>query len=770
MTESSGPAQKVELQQVHALIRELASKPASASRLAPEPNDWADAVDIVSRRRAPRGSSLLQKQVYDFNASDVHGYIVRCLGHLVVNPSEAEKTALLNSSYVFQAEAGELEDYANYSPDTAEDLVQALIESANRQRKLATMRGQKSRLLSEGNRFFALHGPRGSGKTIFVNYLLSKYSAKFDAAKVIWVRVNLVEDFGDNDDLMHWIHLQACKIIFRYYDPHSKERRREDLIIDCGKHLGKFIRNGLTLDDAEKEVEIRKLDHAREVFYSKEKDEPIRPALLSANVSHEAVRFASAAGYSFVVVLDGLDRLDTTEDARLKYKRLMKEANRLAASDDLIGLCLLVVTRNYNGEVHNFQTGYFPRTSSARRIMPIKIDDIIDRRLAVIEREIAALREHATVEEPFYADLLREFGKFLRAREDDALYIRKIGRVFSDNLRAQMQIVQMSYFDFLNAKHGKQYQLIEMVMRSGMTYPPEHYRFRRTVKGKIVAIVNERVPFDCRFCPSIFSYPHFLDEPGNKEEPHRDGLLMGLRILQTLKAHQHLFERRDRHEPIDIGDVVKICQALFQYERDQIVALLNVFVEFDLIRLFGRDASQPRAFERYLVELLPKATYLIDHFIFDIAYLNLAAMRVPISKEAFKVVGDPYFVATTYNVADHSDLKSWILAKFQNSLSLVRLIEAVSVRQEAVFKQRLGYLKDLKHVELAVTAASLQENGYFTCCASFKKNMESQFHAILTSLDEGWISRRPLSVEDIYEHLCRYRDAWIPKESELRQS
>jgi hypothetical protein len=335
--------------------------------------------------------------------------------------------------------------------------------------------------------------------------------------------------------------------------------------------------------------------------------------------------------------------------------KLLRQVGVLRHKSDVIGVSLLVVTRNYHAELPQIQKQYYLQETVVKRLLPSDIQAVTARRLVAIEREIQNLEKISRERKIEGVARLRAFREFLKENANGTSYLGSLREMFQANLRAQMQILQMSYFEFLNETDQKRYQLIETVMRSGLSYPPLHYtsrpgRSRRGAKAadlRITVSTNPEIPFDSRFCPSVFLYPVLFSEDNSDVDINASRLLMGVRLLQILDAELFLRQARVRNEPLEVGDIARLCSQLFLYPRNQILALIEVFAEFDLVRLSGRNIDGPTVFERHLIELLPKGEYLLKVFIYDIAYLNLCGMRVPLANEAFASDGPPFFSGIT---------------------------------------------------------------------------------------------------------------------------
>jgi hypothetical protein len=174
-----------------------------------------------------------------------------------------------------------------------------------------------------------LIGPKGCGKTFFLNYLFSKFSPILDSKGVIWVRLNLLEEFGDDKDILHRIYAQATKIIMRYYDPESAEFKQKKIPIPAGQSLQLYIERSKFPAQHKKGL-LDEVEGMRDVFYTKKREEPLSPALVSKSLGRKVFNLARDNGYSYIIVFYGLDRMEATSQHDKRFRSLVNQVANLA--------------------------------------------------------------------------------------------------------------------------------------------------------------------------------------------------------------------------------------------------------------------------------------------------------------------------------------------------------------------------------------------------------------------------------------------------------
>src|SRR5438309_2327338 len=104
------------------------------------------------------------------------------------NPSSPSRRQAIIQSYTYTLKAATAPgegSVANTDAATTNGFVSALIAAAIRQQEiLDSVGGPLLPRAPYDDRLFVLHGPRGCGKTFFVNYVLSEFGGQFDTNKI----------------------------------------------------------------------------------------------------------------------------------------------------------------------------------------------------------------------------------------------------------------------------------------------------------------------------------------------------------------------------------------------------------------------------------------------------------------------------------------------------------------------------------------------------------------------------------------------------------
>lgn len=666
---------------------------------------WTDAIEYAVRNNSEKDEFYYSEPSSRTRTDHIH----RRLGHIVVNPNNEYNTKAIVGSYVFQNSKGINHSVINYSYESTEAFINELISFARQQYELSYSQEEidpSGRSLAM-KRFFIIHGERGIGKTFYLNYLLSNFSQLFDENKIIWIRLNLVQNFGSDNNLKHWIYTQASKIIFRYYDEKSSSYNRvqpkKPPISEIAKKLSEFVNKLDVGDEKYKESLYEHIIGMKQVFCSNKREEVFSPDLVPIVLGREVVNIAQSAGYTFIIVLDGLDRLEMTKEGRKKFEGIISQINSLAESNDLIGMTFLVATRTCTLEMLSGTVAdpYKFSRFKAKELADISLSQILAQRVEFIKKDIQSLATGLYKDR--YPDWslhdwpshINDFLIFMNREEGDGNYIELTERIYGANKRAQMQIVQLNYHDFLSRIRLHQYQLIESLVKSGKRFPPKNCIYKKGPNKKINRANVSHHQFESRFFPSLFDFPYIPYEDAITSPPVEEGILMGLRCLQLVRIHQKIVLQNQDTSPLLAGELVELVNKLFGYPEDIILSTIYEYADFELLRLTGRFFPIPSSPERYVITSLPKMDYLIDKFLYDIAYLNLCAMRLPLDESAF-AGSCPFIAAAAFDNPEKDVLTTWIARKIINTISIYRLIKKINLKQIEKFENNKIKIKDIR--------------------------------------------------------------------------
>ncbi len=721
--------------------------------ILPGKGAWADAVDAqVPDEDQPDLPELDTRQAYIYDR----------VGQWAGNPHDLERTEALVRTYVFDRD-----DYAldaltvNRNEESARAFVNLLINLALKEKAMLHAGDASTR----ANRYFVfLHGKHGSGKTFLINYLLARYARLLDDSRVIWVRVDMNEAFDGN--VLHRIYAQVTKLIMRYYDPKSHWYQRpiysydptirqfvgcvgKPIELSVADDLRAYVRSAAVAEEARPGY-FEAIDNMVKAFQGSIK-ESLTGELVPQPLGRRAFAYARDQGYAFVVLIDGLDKLEATAVNQSRFKRLMKETVQLARQEEASGFALVIIssTSTINSSPDLFVhagPGHYPRPVE-KKVCPVSFNELLNKRKEYIIAAVKKLAPERGWETADWPKHLDDFCTYLWNSSDFETNYTEYIASFGENRRAQTQLVQIAYLYWLRDLHHKEYALIEGLSRAGRRFPPKHYVFAIRGHRDWIRLAGSSTQYDNRLMPSIFSYPYLACEViGNQlpEAPNRYGVLLGLRILQLVSAHRRLIAETAAATPLYAREVAEMCNTLFGYRKNLTYFQLEHFEEFELIRVTSDDFTVSSPVERRRVYPLPKLDYVLRRFIYDAAYLNFAAMRVPLRKDALSFDCErPYFRAATIiprgddlNPPDEKDkLIEWIATKLFNTAHLFKLVDAINNIQRGGFEGKAARLGPrLRETSKKACQPGQGVAGMFEFVGPMREQILAQVRAIEISL------------------------------------
>jgi hypothetical protein len=129
----------------------LSTQVSDVGALLPDASGWGDAISLQDPKLDTSFLHYPTEEALD-------GYILSRLGHIVVNPGDAELVDALISSYVTLQDTG-YGDLVNCSPETVDGFVRQLMDLAEEESRVRHNRNEGGLVI--------VYGPRGCGKTFF---------------------------------------------------------------------------------------------------------------------------------------------------------------------------------------------------------------------------------------------------------------------------------------------------------------------------------------------------------------------------------------------------------------------------------------------------------------------------------------------------------------------------------------------------------------------------------------------------------------------------
>jgi hypothetical protein len=255
--------------------------------------------------------------------------------------------------------------------------------------------------------------------------------------------------------------------------------------------------------------------------------------------------------------------------------------------------------------------------------------------------------------------------------------------------------------------------------------------------------------YDSHFLPSIFRFPFYNGATKLKFPKETKCHLAGIRILQLVDAHSKL-----NHEKAGLGDLFSsdlahILEQLFDYPFSLTISLIEEFGESELLFLRGMKNGIPAKAETYVLDPLPKLTHILRNSLFEISYLNLAAMRIPLSINCLDFKNIPYFRASSI---EKEDLSSWVGTKIVNSLSVYRLVSFLNYSEMTKFKSRIEKINKLQFVSICKRA---RDEGMFELPDKMKVSILRQANKMIKESDPLINSGISQFLNDYFIRWCR---------------
>jgi hypothetical protein len=245
------------------------------------------------------------------------------------------------------------------------------------------------------------------------------------------------------------------------------------------------------------------------------------------------------------------------------------------------------------------------------------------------------------------------------------------------------------------------------------------------------------------FVPNVFRFPYSRKWSWSPAPKANTYLLAGLRVLQLLQAKANLDKiHTEEHSTygVPIEMLLYGLQTRFGYSEEVVFRILEEYAEYGLVMLESVGVFAPITRTGYRVLGSPKMDFIYTPnrrtgAIYNVAYLNMCAMRTLVNAEALRKEV-PFFSATTME-GDGATLADWIVCKLVNSLSLFRLLREAADREEAGASRSPG----LPEVEARVIGTELEgsiRTGADLMLAKSEEAVRKKLSQVLTSYEQTW--------------------------------
>jgi hypothetical protein len=718
--------------------------PVPTNILYPDPANPVDAVSRLAPDNYAPSPNILGKITREH-------YIRSKFGPIEANPHRNDNTLSITRVYaILDPEIGNETTRSNVVNANADQLLRFISDIVNIAKQAGdvnreTAAPDPTQVAKELGRaqHVLLYGPRGCGKTFLLNYLLSEFSETFDHEKLLWIRINLNEDFGDppvgdyQQTLHHYILAQLTKIVFRYYDPNSEFYTSKPYPIE----LGSILR-----DQSTDPVVVANME---ESFTKKGQDPPISPSLIPFWLALRVSGVVLREGYSVVAILDNLDRLEAEARHRGRFRAIFRAASQLVLTGlGNLGMAVVSVTRD--DTLRRIETINLPMNHPFLQGQAIRwkveaapLEKVLGQRMSFVETRVPSIA-------PDYQWNMEDWSEHLTGLKACVAEIGRDGgaevQLFGANLRAQMQTMQLRYE---NSFRGAHYALIEDLILAGQLYPPRVYRYETTQSGshlRFERLGNNR--FDNHLLPSVFEYPMAIGfTPQNGQAVHPEGLLQGLRVLQLVAAAERL--HGDGFEYVVENEVKQILQVVFDYSSETTAILMEQFREYEMLRStnveIGISLSKG---ETGRVRLAEKGRLILEYYIYQLAYLGLWAMRVP-TGDAGGEHTPGFFVAASLRdgrmrgsdvqLGSGGEVVRWVGTKAINATGMVRAIRGMNEIQRGRYERDRVRIRSDRGRMILGEAVKGGGNvaGMFACAEEMIARVKGQMDAMVRSVTDG---------------------------------
>ena len=245
--------------------------------------------------------------------------------------------------------------------------------------------------------------------------------------------------------------------------------------------------------------------------------------------------------------------------------------------------------------------------------------------------------------------------------------------------------------------------------------------------------------------------------------PHPEGILWGVRLLQILEAAEQMITTGIITDRMTVREISGLLEVLFNYPRRQSHTLIEMFSQAEFLSIGPHDGHIHGDIARQQPHLLPKGRYVISRFIYDIAYLNLCAMRVPLRRVDDADI-DLYFIPASlealnkptpnWDIRVPENLVRWIASKIINSCALLRLVDDINAlqreRYSGVFDNRSLNSRQVEFLRAFATTGNHRE--MFNFSHKIRLAILAQIRAAVGSLQND----DPRALDEIERLLVQY--------------
>ena len=777
-----------QLERLKQAINESLKRPILSSEYDLTTADMRRPIDAISENDL-KGSTINPGLPLSHYKSEILTHMRRCLGHISANPTAHGNVEALKQIYVtpIKSEDDKWEGAlltGDNVPDInkstkrigafAEELAQIAQENRFFYEKMFTkpkadktpkdvltpQKGARKRC-----RIFLI-GRRGSGKTIFLNYLLSPYDKLFREKKVVWIRIDLAKG---NFDLQSWMQWQFLYVVFRYYGPSKGEitgisedpiNKELDLTPDNAELMNYILANALNpkiLKQVYQNVIIDWMSRIRSstnVSWDAGNFDSDQSVILPVSTLFQGVwdylTVAKKVGILFII--DSLDKLGLTPEDEKEYQRKINNLKNYIFHSNTLPAAYLITMRyesyiDVRRTVRDVDSCLFLEDISPYAIYEKRLhyigsgnallsNSLVERGFEDLEEYHKRLKDVCELFLKYVTISITKVGKY-EETTDPKIGLEILDNVFNKDLRTLSHALQqvLNYFfrnmienfedSMLDALSDdnlerlpkifvrKYYLFIEALMLGKHSYHLRHYGHNLTADGH--DLVFERLSDAPGYLPNIYSHPRYEGFRGFHG-------LSGTRILQCLRYGIASSK----------NSVLQLLSDRFGYDKRVVEAQLKEM-------LVDHTIAYERAFDfqsKEQLEITARGNFVLDRLVGNPEYTSLAihTVCVPrdlIDKGYFKIVG-----------ANKNKRHDFVKCKVINTIDFLRLLQLAENDEERRFNESTGgFGPSEDYVDV--------KEGALVICEAYKKRVLTAIFAIL---DRAWEHGHNDIIEPVLKH------------------
>lgn len=631
--------------------------------------------------------------------SDLSASIASVFLPIRANPHHLERTSIIKGTFVFSGEvlnadhipACKRGDILNHSPAVLDQFVGDWIENAKELGK-ATIKGMTSPGI---DRFNFVLGDRGVGKTFLQNFIISEYAERFDKEKVIWLRLNLVNEFGSyKDDLNDRMAAQCFKIIARYYDSRSQYltqgevqaftdisgfwKRRGEYDFDVKLILSQYIEE-IAINEQDKRRMYDELKETLILLQDKQNDNDISPDNLRSDFAKKIYGEAVRRGFTFLLVLDGIDLLQLSRTAKDDYQDRLNSIVNFLGAETIRPLYTLIFAReeskaDFERLSIEHAKSYQAPVGADLLVEACNVELMINRKIQYVSKHMPDI---STDDIDNFLVCVNKEGE----GEGEGSLVGQIATTVGSNLRSASITLSMAALEY-SSEHETTYHFTESAMLSGGTYPPQPYTYKFEEYELSRLRVATYAVLEVVYLPSIIGFPYAEGRTvsDNYGDVGFEKYLWGIRVIQLVKIFCEI-HARTKSKP----NVAKLCELMscfYGYPEKETKFIVEEFVEMGLLEANSTVSIISNAKENIAnncVSISPKGSHIYGKCIFDPTYLALSAMTMPVPNELISGESREKMLLRRSPVVVGS--KEWVKAKVINSIVVYKLLVGLNEKQ-----------------------------------------------------------------------------------------